>query len=74
MERPLEILGQACFRLAKLEPSLIESVANLKPAIDLRNQNIHGYDSVDNESVYLIVMDDLDGLKADLNKLLAMRG
>ena len=59
VERQLEILGEACSRLAKLEPSLIESVANLKLAIDLRTRIIHGYDSVDDEIVYLTVTGDL---------------
>ncbi|WP_366557548.1 HepT-like ribonuclease domain-containing protein [Rhodoferax sp.] len=45
VERQLEILGEACARLAKLEPALIGSVINLKLAIDLRNRIIHGYDS-----------------------------
>jgi uncharacterized protein with HEPN domain len=74
VERQLEILGEACSRLAKLEPSLIGAVANLKLAIDLRNRIIHGYDSVDDEIVYLTVMDDLDDLKLDLTKLLTARG
>lgn len=74
VERQLEILGEACARLAKLEPVLIGSVENLKLAIDLRNRIIHGYDSVDDEIVYATVIDDLHGLHADLSKLLALRG
>lgn len=74
VERQLEILGEACSRLAKLEPALIESVVNLKLAIDLRNRIIHGYDAVDDEIVYLTVAEDLDALKADLSRLLAKRG
>lgn len=74
VERQLEILGEACARLARLEPALIGSVMNLKLAIDLRNRIIHGYDAVDDEIVYLTVTDDLDGLKADLSRLLAARG
>jgi uncharacterized protein with HEPN domain len=74
VERQLEILGEACSRLAKLEPALVDSVANLKLAIDLRNRIIHGYDSVDDEIVYFTVMDDLDGLRVDLSQLLAQRG
>lgn len=73
VERQLEILGEACSRLAKLEPALMESVTNLKLAIDLRNRIIHGYDSVDDEIVYLTVTEDLDGLHADLSQLLAAR-
>jgi uncharacterized protein with HEPN domain len=74
VERQLEILGEACSRLAKLEPAMIDSVTNLKLAIDLRNRIIHGYDSVDDEIVYFTVIDDLDGLKTDLAGLLAARG
>lgn len=73
VERQLEILGEACSRLAKLEPALVGSVTNLKLAIDLRNRIIHGYDSVDDEIVYLTVTEDLDGLNADLSQLLAAR-
>ena len=74
VERQLEILGEACARLAKLEPALIESVVNLKLAIDLRNRIIHGYDTVDDEIVYFTVADDLEALHADLSRLLAVRG
>ena len=74
VERQLEILGEACSRLAKLEPALIDSVVNLKLAIDLRNRIIHGYDSVDDEIVFFTVADDLNGLHAALSKLLAVRG
>ena len=74
VERQLEILGEACSRLARNEPALIESVANLKFAIDLRNRIIHGYDSVDDEMVYFTVTDDLGGLQRDLARLLAERG
>ncbi len=74
VERQLEILGEACSRLAKLEPTLVASVANLKLAIDLRNRIIHGYDSVDDEIVYLTVTQDLPELQAGLSVLLARRG
>jgi uncharacterized protein with HEPN domain len=74
VERQLEILGKACSRLAQLEPALMASVVNLKLAIDLRKRIIHGYDSVDDEIIYFTVTDDLEGLQADLSRLLAVRG
>ena len=74
VERQLEILGEACARLAKLEPALAGSVVNLKLAIDLRNRIIHGYDSVDDEIVYLTVVGDLGELRGDLSRLLDQRG
>lgn len=74
VERQLEILGEACSRLARLEPPLISSVPNLKLAIDLRNRIIHGYDSVDDEIVFLTVTQDLPELQASLSVLLKQRG
>ena len=73
VERQLEILGEACAQLAKLEPGLIKAVSNLKLAIELRNRIIHGYDSVDDEIVYLTATEDLEGLKVDLASLLETR-
>lgn len=73
VERQLEILGEACARLARLEPSLLEKMASVKLAIDLRNRIIHGYDAVDDEIVYLTVTEDLAILKLDLSRLLATR-
>lgn len=74
VERQLEILGEACSRLARIEPVLIDKAQNLKLAIDLRNRIIHGYDAVDDEIVYQTVTEDLNALKADLAQLLAERG
>ena len=74
VERQLEVLGEACSRLARIEPALVDKVQNLKLAIDLRNRIIHGYDAVDDEIVYLTVTEDMDALKADLTQLLAFRG
>ena len=74
VERQLEILGEACARLTRIDPALLQSVPGLKLAIDLRNRIIHGYDAVDDEIVYLTVTGDLDGLNADLARLLATRG
>lgn len=70
VERQLEILGEACSRLARLEPNFLNSVTNLKLAIDLRNRIIHGYDAVDDEIVYLTVTEDLAELQAALTRLL----
>lgn len=74
VERQLEIPGEACSRLARMEPALIGLVVNLKLAIDLRNSIIYGYDSVDDEIVYLTVVEDLAELRDGLSRLLAQRG
>jgi uncharacterized protein with HEPN domain len=70
VERQLEILGEACSRLARLEPSFLTSVSALKLAIDLRNRIIDSYDTVDDEMVYLTVTEDLAELPVALTHLL----
>lgn len=70
VERQLEILGEACSRLAKLESDFLTTVVNLKLAIDLRNRIIHGYDAVDDEIVFLTATEDLDALRLALVGLL----
>lgn len=74
VERQLEILGEACARLAKLEPALTGTVVGLKLAIDLRNRIIHRYDAIDDEIVFLTVTEDLTALKEGLARLLGVRG
>ncbi len=74
VERQLEILGEACGRLAKLEPVLLDAVTNMRLAIAMRHRIIHGYDAVDDEIVYLTVTNDLGGLHHELRRLLDARG
>jgi uncharacterized protein with HEPN domain len=73
VERQLEILGESCARLARLEPEMLGTISNLKLAIDCRNRIIHGYDSVDDEIVYLTVTQDLPPLHAALSQTLTQR-
>lgn len=73
VERQLEILGEACSRLARLEPTWLDSVNDLKLAIGLRNRIIHGYDAVDDEIVHHTVIEDLPALKAEMASLLRQR-
>ena len=70
VERQLEILGEACSRLAKWQPDLYGQIGNVKLAIGLRNRIIHGYDAVDDEIVFQTVKEDLPRLKAELAELL----
>jgi len=70
VERQLEILGEAAGRLARLRADLLQTVPDLKLAIDLRNRIIHGYDAVDDEIVYFTVLEDLASLQLALTQML----
>ena len=74
VERQLEILGEACARLVRLDPAMLTLSPDLKLAIDLRNRIIHGYDAVDDEIVFLTAVEDLNPLKQFLNAQLVIRG
>jgi uncharacterized protein with HEPN domain len=59
VERQLEILGEACSRLAKLDASWLTRIPDIHFAIGLRNRIIHGYDSVDDEMLFETIKRDL---------------
>jgi uncharacterized protein with HEPN domain len=68
VERELEIIGEAVSKILKLEPDI--PINNVRKIVSLRNRVIHGYDSVDNATVWGIVINHLPKLKEDVVKLL----
>jgi uncharacterized protein with HEPN domain len=71
VERQLEILGEACGRLDKLDASWSQTVPDIRLAIGLRNRIIHGYDAVDDAVVFETIHADLQNLRAALAKALS---
>lgn len=68
IERNLEIIGEAMTRILKVEPEF--PIDNSKRIIGLRNQIIHGYDSVSDENIWGIVINHIPPLKDEVNKLI----
>jgi uncharacterized protein with HEPN domain len=68
IERNLEIIGEAMGRILKEEPNF--SIQNAKRIIGLRNQIIHGYDSVSDENIWSIVINHIPKLKEEIAQLL----
>jgi len=64
IERNLEIIGEAMNRILKEEPDI--TVENSRRIIGLRNQIIHGYDSVSDENIWGIVVNHIPILKAEV--------
>ena len=67
IERNLEIIGEAMNRILKEDPGL--RIENSKKIIGLRNQIIHGYDSVSDESIWGIITVHLPKLKMEIDSL-----
>jgi uncharacterized protein with HEPN domain len=68
VERELEIIGEAVSKILQLDPDI--SIDNSRKIIGLRNQVIHAYDNVNNETVWGVIINHLPKLKEDVGKLL----
>jgi uncharacterized protein with HEPN domain len=68
VERNLEIIGEALNRILKLEPEF--PISDSRKIVDTRNRIIHGYDSVSEDVIWLIVNRYLPKLKMEVDKLL----
>jgi len=68
IERNLEIIGEAMNRIIKEDPGF--HIENSKKIIGLRNQIIHGYDSVSDENIWGIINIHLPKLKSEIDSLI----
>ena len=68
IERNLEIIGEALNRILKEDPQF--PIENAKRIIGLRNQIIHGYDSISDENIWGILTIHLPKLKSDIASLM----
>ncbi|MDR2802179.1 MAG: DUF86 domain-containing protein [Prevotellaceae bacterium] len=68
IERNLEIIGEAVNRILTKDPSI--PIENARKIVGLRNQVIHSYDSISDENIWAIVINNLPELKKDIDKLI----
>ena len=68
IERNLEIIGEAMNRIIKEDPGF--KIEFARKIIGLRNQIIHGYDSISDENIWGVVMNHLPKLKIEIEQLL----
>jgi uncharacterized protein with HEPN domain len=69
VERQFEIIGEAMTRLRKADPVLIEKITDYRGIIRFRNVLIHGYDVINDEITWRILIDKLPVLKRELDEL-----
>jgi uncharacterized protein with HEPN domain len=70
VERNLEIIGEATNRIIKRDSSLITKIKDSNAIIGLRNQVIHAYDNISDETIWAIIINNLPLLKIDISTLL----
>ncbi len=68
IERNLEIIGEAVNRVLTKDPDF--PIEHARKIVGLRNFIIHAYDSVSDENIWAIVMNDVPKLKEDINRLI----
>lgn len=69
IERDLEIIGEAMNRILKENPEI--EIDNARRVIGLRNQIIHGYDTVSEENIWGIIMIHLPKLQREVDLLIS---
>ena len=65
----ISVIGEAIGRILKDDPSIKKTSA--RQIVNTRNYVIHGYDSLDNEILWGIVINHLPTLKDEVQELLA---
>ena len=67
VERNIEIIGEAMSRILSKEPNV--EISGSRKIVDTRNRIIHGYDSVSDDVIWLIVNRYLPALQEEINQL-----
>ena len=67
----IAIIGEAMNRLLKLQPDL--AISHARKIANTRNYVIHGYDSLRNEILWAIVINDLPILLQEVEQLLSQQ-
>ena len=71
VERNIEIIGEAINRIVTREISFKKKITNAKAIIGLRNQVIHAYDTISDETIWSIIINHLPKLEVEINGLIS---
>ncbi|MCM1140401.1 MAG: DUF86 domain-containing protein [Muribaculum sp.] len=65
----IAVIGEALNQLLKLSPTI--KISSARKIVNTRNNVIHGYDSLDDEILWSIVINHLPTLKAETTQLIS---
>jgi uncharacterized protein with HEPN domain len=71
LERELQIIGKAMMQLDRVAPAITEKIPEYRNIIGFRHVLVHGYDSLDPQTVWNVVETKLQGLRDKLKDLIA---
>ena len=67
VERNIEIIGEAMSRILNVEPDIL--ISNSRKIVDTRNRIIHGYNSVSDDIIWLIIVRYLPVLYIEIKEI-----
>lgn len=70
VERQFEIIGEALGRLQKIDSKVVESIPDCRRIISFRNILVHGYATIQHDTVWGVVQADLPVLSRYIKDLL----
>ena len=68
VERNLEIIGEAITRILKIQSGI--SISDSRRIVNARNKIIHGYDEIEDVTIWAIIINHLPLLKKEVKELL----
>jgi uncharacterized protein with HEPN domain len=71
VERKFEVIGEALTRLVRMESPILDCIPGYQRIISFRNVIAHGYDAIDHEIVWDVVVNHLPALRDEVDELLA---
>ena len=71
IEREFEIIGEALSRLRQADEATAAKISELPRIVGFRNRIIHGYDAIDDATVWGIAIDHLPKLLREVESLKA---
>jgi len=74
VERQFIIIGEALNQFRRVCPADAETIPSLQRVIDFRHLLVHGYDKVDDLTVWNIIQRNLEPLQSTLSNLLRVLG
>ena len=74
VERKFEVIGEALIRLRVRDQETFQRINAGQRAIAFRNRVVHGYDAIDNQTVWETIRNDLPALKSEAEQLLNAEG
>ena len=74
VEREFEVIGEALNRLTQADPEAASRIGELHRIVSFRNRIVHGYDAVDDATVWGVAESHLPRLIAEVEALLRKAG